>query len=185
MSHQKVWHKSVACCSGKFSASQGFCATLLKWRYPALTLVRKVKCRKCKCALVLRHATRVCHSSHMTPNTGPLSLSLLWCSFMHFLKVVAFLDKVHLPGNVAFQSTPCPLRARSTILATSPGLELLLDEDQTSTPSSDTRTPYLGFLSATRSRMQVLTKENLVRANTAPAAISSTFTTLVGRIRFP
>ena len=40
------------------------------------------------------------------------------------------------------------------------------------------------FLPATRSRMEVLTKENLVR-QTAPAAVSETFTPLPRRIRFP
>ena len=41
------------------------------------------------------------------------------------------------------------------------------------------------FPSATRSRMEILTKENLVGAKTAPTAISRTFTPLVRRIRFP
>ena len=40
------------------------------------------------------------------------------------------------------------------------------------------------FPSATRSRMETLTKENLVRAKTAPTAVSRTFTPLVRRIRF-
>ena len=39
--------------------------------------------------------------------------------------------------------------------------------------------------SATRSRTEILTKENLLGAKTAPAAISRTFTPLVRRIRFP
>ena len=41
------------------------------------------------------------------------------------------------------------------------------------------------FPSATRSRMEVLTKENLVGAKTAPTAVSKTFTPLVRGIRFP
>ena len=41
------------------------------------------------------------------------------------------------------------------------------------------------FLSATRSRTEILTKENLVRAKIALTALSRTFTPLVRRIRFP
>ena len=41
------------------------------------------------------------------------------------------------------------------------------------------------FPSATRSRLEILTKENLVEAKTAPTAISRTFPPLVRRIRFP
>ena len=41
------------------------------------------------------------------------------------------------------------------------------------------------FPSATRSRTEILTKENLVGAKTAPTAVSRTFTPLVRRIRFP
>ena len=40
------------------------------------------------------------------------------------------------------------------------------------------------FPSATRSRMEILTKENLVEAKPAPTAISRTFTPSVRRIRF-
>ena len=43
----------------------------------------------------------------------------------------------------------------------------------------------LRFLSATRSRIEILTKKNLVGAKTAPTAISRTFTPLLRRIRFP
>ena len=41
------------------------------------------------------------------------------------------------------------------------------------------------FPSATRSRMEILTKENLVEAKTAPTAVSRTFTPLVRETRFP
>ena len=41
------------------------------------------------------------------------------------------------------------------------------------------------FLSATRSRMEILTDENLVGAKTAPTAISRTFTPLLRETRFP
>ena len=41
------------------------------------------------------------------------------------------------------------------------------------------------FPSATRSRTEILTKENLVGAKTAPTAVSRTFTPLVRGIRFP
>ena len=41
------------------------------------------------------------------------------------------------------------------------------------------------FPSATRSRTEILTKENLVGAKTAPTAVSRTFTPFVRRIRFP
>ena len=41
------------------------------------------------------------------------------------------------------------------------------------------------FLSATRSRMEILTKENLVGAKTAPTAVSRTFTPLLRETRFP
>ena len=41
------------------------------------------------------------------------------------------------------------------------------------------------FPSATRSRMEILTKENLVGAKIAPTAVSRTFTPLVRRTRFP
>ena len=40
------------------------------------------------------------------------------------------------------------------------------------------------FSSATRSRMEILTEENLVGAETDPTAVSRTVTRLVGRIRF-
>ena len=49
------------------------------------------------------------------------------------------------------------------------------------TPESLTK----DFPSATRSLMEILTKENLVGAKGAPTAISRTFTPLVRRIRFP
>ena len=41
------------------------------------------------------------------------------------------------------------------------------------------------FLSATRSRMEILTKENLFVAKPAPTAISRTFPPSIRRIRFP
>ena len=47
------------------------------------------------------------------------------------------------------------------------------------TPTPNPRTPYQGFVSATRSWMDILTKENLVGAKIAPTAISRTFTRLV------
>ena len=41
------------------------------------------------------------------------------------------------------------------------------------------------FPSSTRSRTEILTKENLVGAKIAPTAVSRTFTPLVRGIRFP
>ena len=41
------------------------------------------------------------------------------------------------------------------------------------------------FPSATRSRTEILTKENLVGARTVPTAVSRTFTPLVREARFP
>ena len=43
----------------------------------------------------------------------------------------------------------------------------------------------LKFLSATRSRMEMLTKENVFGAKTAPTAISRTSTPLLRATRFP
>ena len=53
------------------------------------------------------------------------------------------------------------------------------------TPTSNPRTPYYGFLSATRYQRETLTKENLAGTKAAPTAISRTSAPLVRRIRFP
>ena len=58
-------------------------------------------------------------------------------------------------------------------------------EDQIFTPTPNPEFLSKDFPSATRSRMEILTKEDLVGPKTAPTAVSRTLTPLVRRIRFP
>ena len=53
------------------------------------------------------------------------------------------------------------------------------------TPTPNPRIPYQGFLSAARSRMEILSQESLVGAKTAPTAVSRTSAPLLRRVRFP
>ena len=62
---------------------------------------------------------------------------------------------------------------------------LLQNEGRIFTPTPIPKLLTEDFPSATRSRMEILTKENLVGAKTAPAAVSRTLTPLLRRIRFP
>ena len=60
-----------------------------------------------------------------------------------------------------------------------------IHEDPILTPPPTPEFLTKDFPSATRSRMEILTKENLVGAKNAPTAISRTFTRLLRGIRFP
>ena len=52
------------------------------------------------------------------------------------------------------------------------------------TPTPNPRFPQKEFLSGTRSRTEILTKESLVRQKTASVAVSRTFTPLLRGVRF-
>ena len=58
-------------------------------------------------------------------------------------------------------------------------------EDQNFAPTPNPRVLSKDFPSASRSRTEILTKENLVGTKIAPTAVSRTFTPLVRGIRFP
>ena len=53
------------------------------------------------------------------------------------------------------------------------------------TPTPNTRIAQQGFSVCNHVSMEILTKENLVGAKTAPTAVSRTFTPLVRKIRLP
>ena len=59
------------------------------------------------------------------------------------------------------------------------------NEGQILTPTPTPEFLTKDFPSATRSRMETLTKKNLVEAKTAPTAVSRTSTPLVRETRFP